>query len=119
MLERRKPRSAAGTTCDILLIDRSPQGLATAEAFRQRFPGFRQSIAKWHETGFEFLIFGSIPASNETTFIWAKDLEDLLGTALPTLKLAMADRRLIPHIVIVVAPEIKPTIADLLRPQLH
>lgn len=118
MPEQRKP-TPAGSTCNILVIDRSPRGLATADVFELRFPGLRQSLTAWKNANFEFLIFGSITVSSETTFIWAKDLDDLIDTAVPTLRLAMAERRLVPNIVIVVAPEIEQKIAAELKPQLH
>lgn len=99
-----------------MVIDRSPQGLQTAQAFEARFPGMRQSMAKWHETGFEFLIVGAIRASNEHTLVWAKDFDDLARKAVPTLMLSLAERRLRPEFTIVVAPDIQARVASLLSP---
>ncbi len=104
-----------------MVIDRSPRGLQTAQAFELRFPGMRQSMAKWHETGFQFLILGVITESHEQTLteytlVWAKDFEDLAHKAVPTLMLSLAERSLVPEFTLVVDPAIQGRVAGLLRP---
>jgi hypothetical protein len=79
-----------------MVIDRSASGLATAKDFEKSFPAMRQSMVKWHQTGFEYLIFGVISVSNETTMIWARDLDEFAHKAVPALMLELGERRSLP-----------------------